>query len=537
MSNNISIPKPANQAWPLYRTQDAEWAAFAEAAAKIPKGFEVPMIIGGQEIRSSQKLESLDPTSGEVFCLAQRAETHHAEMAIEAALGARESWSRLPIENRVQKFRDLEWLLYQRRYEIMATAAKECGYIGNEVAVEWAEMIDFVRFNPYYLLELSRVTMGDGDHETNVMQLRPLKGFTAAVTPFNFPIAIGYNLPTAMAVCGNPVVWKPSSDAPLTSWLLMKAIEDAGFPPGVFNMLTGSGATVMGPVLQHRELTAVNFTGGYDTALSIGATLADPRLQRPHFPRWVAETGGKDFLYVDKAIDPWDVAACMIAGAFGRSGQKCSANSLVLVDRRAWADVRSALLEQMKSFKMGDPLERMTDMGPVVNQGSFDSITGFIARAKADSNVKTLWGGEYSNAKGYFIQPTFFEVLVDQHELINVEIFGPVTTIRVCEDVEHALRIIRANTYKLTGAVWSEDETFLHQYVPLLSEHAGNFYVNRKTTGAIVDQQPFGGDGASGTNFKAGGMWYLLQFLSQGTVTRRHARTLPKSGLWEWMEK
>jgi 1-pyrroline-5-carboxylate dehydrogenase len=189
----------------------------------------------------------------------------------------------------------------------------------------------------------------------------------------------------------------------------------------------------------------------------------------------------------------------------------------------------------MKSFKVKNPLERDADMGPVINAGAFKSITGFIDRAGKDPRVQRIWGGEFSDKAGYWIQPTFYEVDADRHELVNVEIFGPVTAIRPVENAEHALRIIQGNTYRLTGAVWSRNEAFLERWVPILSEYAGNFYVNRKTTGATVDQQPFGGDGASGTNYKAGGAWYLLQFVSQGTVTRRHSRVLRRFGPWGWM--
>jgi len=532
---NISIQKPKNQPLIDYRGNDADWNAFQEAAKKIPADFEVPMVIAGEEVRSKEKIDSIDPSTGKVFCRAQKATADHAKAAIEAALAAKEAWARLPIPARVQKFRDLEWILYQRRHETMAVAARECGFIAGEVSGSWAEMMDFIRFNPWFLLELSRLTLGDGTNETNTMHLRSLKGFTCAITPFNFPIAIGYNLPTVMALCGNTVVWKPSSDTPFTAYMLMRAIRDAGFPPGVINMITGPGAEIMPPVLHHPELTAVNFTGGHGTARDIGDTLYAKEIARPHFPRFVAETGGKDFMIVDASCDPWDVAASIIAGAFGRSGQKCSANSLVLADRKSWPDVKAALLAQMKNFRTKDPLERDSDMGPVINRGAFRSITGFIDRARQDSRVTTLCGGEYSDKEGLWIQPTFFEVDADEHELINVEVFGPVTAIRVVDGAEHALRIIARNTYRLTGAVWSSDETFLDKWVPILSEYAGNFYVNRKTTGAIVDQQPFGGDGASGTNYKAGGAWYLLQFLSQGSVTRRHARALRDSSIWGWM--
>lgn len=532
---NISMKRPQNQPLPAYTTDDAEWKAFQEAVSRTPRGFDVPMIIGGEEVRSSARMDSINPSTGEAFCTTQKATADHAKAAIEAAMAAKEAWAGLPPEARIQKFRDLEFVLNERRHEIMAVAAQECGYIAPECAGSWAEMMDFIRFNPWFYLNLWRTDMGDGPAETNTMRLRALKGFTCAITPFNFPIAIGYNLPTVMALCGNTVVWKPSSDAPMTSWMLMRAVQDAGFPPGVINMITGPGSAIMPPVLQHPEATCVNFTGSFDTARSIAHELFDPKTPRPHFPRFVAETGGKDFMVVDKDADAWDAAACIIAGAFGRSGQKCSANSLVLADRKSWPDLRAALLEQMGSFKTGNPLERTTNMGPVINRNAYEGITGFIKRAKQDSKVKTMLGGEFSDEKGFYVQPTFFEVDADRHELLSVEIFGPVVAFRVYDSCDQAVSILRNNPYRLTGAVWSRNEDFLSRWVPVLSEYAGNFYVNRKTTAATVDQQPFGGDGASGTNYKAGGAWYLLQFISQGTVTRRHARSRRHPGIWNWM--
>ncbi|MBM3287744.1 MAG: aldehyde dehydrogenase family protein [Candidatus Eisenbacteria bacterium] len=532
---NLSIKKPQNQPLIPYGTEDAEWKAFQQALDRIPRSFDVPMIIGGEEVRSTGRIESIDPSTGEVLCTTQKATGQHAKAAIDAALRAKEEWASLPYESRILKFRDLEHLLYERRHEICAVAAKECGYVAGECSGSWAEMMDFIRFNPWYYLQLWRTEMGDGPSETNIMRLRALKGFTCAITPFNFPIAIGYNLPTVMALCGNTVVWKPSSDAPLTSWLLMRAIRDAGFPPGVINMITGPGSETMPPVLKHPELLCVNFTGGFDTARMISHELFNRDTPRPHFPRFVAETGGKDFLVADKAIDVWDTAAAIIAGAFGRSGQKCSANSLLCVDKKVWPDLKAAILEQMKSYKTGNPLDRSTHMGPVINRGAFESITGFIKRAKSDPNVKTLAGGDFSSERGFFVQPTIFEVEAEDHELLSVEIFGPVIAAKVYDHVDEAIALIRGNAYRLTGSVCSQDEGFLAKYVPILAELAGNFYVNRKTTGATVDQQPFGGDGASGTNYKAGGIWYLLQFISQGTVTRRHARVPRKPGIWNWM--
>ena len=532
---NLSIQKPQNQLLIDYRNNDDEWNGFQQALQKTPKNFNVPMVINGEQLRTAEEFDSLNPATGEVFCQAQKGTQAEVHKAIEAAINAKKEWASLPPEFRIQKFRDLEQLLYERRHEICAVTAMECGFNSTESSGGWAEMMDFIRFNPYYYFHLLHTQTGSHPSETNQLLLRPLKGFTCAITPFNFPLAIGYNLPLVMALCGNTVVWKPSSDTPMTAWLLMKAIADAGFPPGVINMLTGPGAEIMTPILEHPEVTAVNFTGSINTARHIGDRLFTTQVERAHFPRFVAETGGKDFMVVDKSADVWDTASCIISGAFGRSGQKCSANSLLLVDEAVWSDLRDAILEQLETFKTGNPLERDCDMGPVINLNAFNKITGYIKRAQKDANVATLCGGEYDDSKGFYVQPTLFEVTVNRHELLSEEIFGPVTSVYVYEQFEQAVNIISNNRYRLTGAVCANDETFLHHAIPVLSEFAGNFYVNRKTTAAVVDQQPFGGDGASGTNYKAGGPWYLLQFLSQAIVTRRHARIHKESGLWGWM--
>jgi len=532
---NLSLSKPENQSLIDYRSSDHEWKKFQQALQKMPEHFDVPMIINAEEVSVAERFDSLNPATGEVFCQAQKGSQAEASKAIDAALHAKKKWASLPPAFRIQKFRDLEQILYDRRHEICAVAALECGFNCSEVAGGWAEMMDFVRFNPYYYSRLLQTQTGSHSAETSQLLLRPLKGFSCAITPFNFPLAIGYNLPLVMALCGNTVVWKPSSDAPMSAWMLMKAIADAGFPPGVINMVTGPGAEIMSPVLEHPDITAVNFTGSFNTARHIGDRLFTRQIERAHFPRLVAETGGKDFMVVDRSADVWDTATCIISGAFGRSGQKCSANSLLLVDKAIWADLRNALLEQLETFKTGNPVERDCDMGPVINRNAFDKITGYIRRAQNDANVTTICGGDFDDTEGLYVQPTIFEVSVDRHELLSEEIFGPVTSVYLYDEFEEAITIISNNRYRLTGAVCANDEAFLRRAIPVLSELAGNFYVNRKTTAATVDQQPFGGDGASGTNYKAGGPWYLLQFLSQGIVTRRHARTIKHAGLWEWM--
>ena len=422
-------------------------------------------------------------------------------------------------------------MLLKWKYELCAISSVECGYNSYETYVEWAELMDFVRFNNYFYSELLAEQLGDGWGETNQLQMRPLKGFTCAVTPFNFPQAIGYNLPLVRALSGNTVVWKPSDDAVLSGYMLMLALDEAGFPPGVINMISGDGKPCLPTVLTHPELTAVNFTGSFPTARAFGNYLYNTEHPRQNFPRYVAETGGKDFLVADKDIDVLDTARAIIQGAFGRSGQKCSANSVALIDEVIWPELRAALLKETSALVVCNATERKCDVGPVINERQFNKITSYIERAKNDKNCKIIAGGTYEKNNGFYVAPTIIEVSVDKHELLSEEIFGPVIAVRTFKKFEDVVPLISQHNYRLTGSVLSRNETFLEKAVPVLSQLAGNFYVNRKTTGAIVNMQPFGGDGASGTNGKAGGKWYLLNFISQGTITRRNVRSTTPSAI------
>jgi 1-pyrroline-5-carboxylate dehydrogenase len=521
----LSLNKPVNEPIISFKDDETAWKAFSQAVSSVPKGIEIPMIIGGERVFSSKKGRSVNPATLETVATYQEGDASHGERAAAAALAAKPAWAALSPAARIQKFRDLEVVLAKWKYETCATAAVECGYNALETSVSWAEMMDFVRFNSWFYTELLQEKMGDGILETNQLVLRPLKGFTCAVTPFNFPIAIGYNLPLVMALTGNTVVWKPSSDAVYVSYLLMLALEEAGFPPGVINLLTGEGPSCLPPVLKHPDLTCLNFTGSFATARVFGNYLFNTEHPRQNFPRFIAETGGKDFLVAHSDVDVKDTATCIVQGAFGRSGQKCSANSVVLAHEDVWPALREEIVQQTKALKMKNPVERDADLGPVINERAFDKIASCIDRAKKDPSVRLLAGGESTKTTGYFVEPTIFEVSTPSHELLREEIFGPVTAVKTFRTLEEAVGLIEQHNYRLTGSVISRDEAWLEKAIPLLSQLAGNFYVNRKTTGAMVDQQPFGGDGASGTNAKAGGKWYLTNFVSQGAITRRHART------------
>lgn len=525
----LSLKIPDNELIINPKENDGEWQKYSEAVQKVPKNFEIPMIINGKKIFSQTKIKNINPSNGEVIGTYQQADSSHSQQAIESALNAKESWAKLSPATRIQKFRDLENILLKWKYDLCAVSSVECGYNSFETYVEWAELMDFIRFNNYFYAELLAEQLGDGWGETNQLQLRPLKGFTCAVTPFNFPQAIGFHLPLVMALTGNTVVWKPSDDAVLSGYMLMLALEEAGFPPGVINMITGDGKACLPTVLTHNELTAVNFTGSFNTARIFGNYLYNTDYPRHNFPRFVAETGGKDFLVADKDINVEDTARAIVQGAFGRTGQKCSANSVVFVDEIIWSQLRIALLNETNALKICNVTERNCDVGPVINERQFEKITSYIERAKKDKNCKIIAGGVFEKNNGFYVMPTIIEVYIDKHELLSEEIFGPVVAIKTYKKFDEIIPMLNQHNYRLTGSVISRDETFLEKTIPILSQFAGNFYVNRKTTGAIVNMQPFGGDGASGTNAKAGGKWYLLNFISQGTITRRNTSSFTTS--------
>lgn len=521
-SFNFSISAPQNEKFFNPRDINHEWEQFYSATQKVPQNAEIPMIICGKKVYSTQKLHSINPSTGQPLAMFQQADESHAKSAIQAAMDAKPQWAALSPMARIQKFRDLEVILKKWKYELCAVEAIECGFTAHETYVEWAELIDFIRFNNYFYWDLLNEQLGDDEVESSSLCLRPLKGFTCAVTPFNFPLAIGYHLPLVMALTGNTVVWKPSDDAPLVSYFLMLALQEAGFPPGVINMITGDGTKCLPTVLTDPELSALNFTGSFATARIFGNYLYNTQYKRSNFPRYCAETGGKNFLIADADIDITDTARAIVQGAFGRSGQKCSANSIIFANAAIWPELKKQLIQEAQRLNVVSPLEKKSDLGPVINKKQFDKIKAYIERAKADKNCEVFFGG---STTGLFIDPTFIEISsVNDHELFREEIFGPVSAVKIYHNFDEVLALIQSHQYRLTGSVMSRNETFLADVVPILNEYAGNLYINRKTTGAIVHRQPFGGDASSGTNSKAGGKWYLLNFVSQCSITRRHDR-------------
>jgi 1-pyrroline-5-carboxylate dehydrogenase len=382
------------------------------------------------------------------------------------------------------------------------------------------EVIDFWRFNPYFMQQIYENQPISSPGVWNRVEYRALDGFVFAVTPFNFT-SIGANLPTSPALMGNTVLWKPASTGVYPAYFNMKLLMAAGLPPGVINLVVGSGGEVGDPVLASPDFAGLHFTGS--TAVfqsmwkSIGANM--PRYRT--YPRIVGETGGKDFVFAHPSADVAALVTALVRGAFEYQGQKCSAASRAYVPRSLWPKVQEQLLAQISEIKMGDTEDFRNFMGAVIDKAAFESIKEYVDFAKASSDAKVIAGGVCDDSVGYFIQPTVVLTTNPRHRLMQEEIFGPVLTLFVYEDgeLESALEVCDTGSpYALTGAVFAEDRQAAAMIAAALRDTAGNFYINDKPTGAVVGQQPFGGARASGTNDKAGSMWNLIRWASPRAI-------------------
>jgi 1-pyrroline-5-carboxylate dehydrogenase len=354
----------------------------------------------------------------------------------------------------------------------------------------------------------------------NRMEYRPLEGFVFAVTPFNFT-AIAGNLPTSAALMGNTVVWKPASTAAYSAHFLMKLLEEAGLPPGVINLVYGSGSKVGDPVLASPHLAGIHFTGSTAVFNGMWRTVAQNLEQYRNYPRIVGETGGKDFIVAHPSADVDAVATAILRGSFEYQGQKCSAASRVYAPASVWPELRERLAAEVGSIRMGDPSDFSNFMGAVIDGASFATQREAIEEARAHAQTEVVVGGGVDDERGFFVEPTVIETRDPDFRLLRDELFGPVVTTYVYDenDWDGTLDLIdRTAPYGLTGAVFSEDRAAIQEAKERLRYAAGNFYVNDKPTGAVVGQQPFGGSRASGTNDKAGSMWNLIRWVTPRTV-------------------
>ncbi|MFM8806381.1 MAG: L-glutamate gamma-semialdehyde dehydrogenase [Sphingomonadales bacterium] len=525
----FSYPLPANEPVLGYAPGSAERKRLKEALAELKsQQVDVPMYIGAKEVRTGKKVAMHPPHERKhVLGYFHQGEEKHVQLAIEAALEARASWAVTSWENRAAIFLKAADLM-ATKYRSYMTGTTMLGQSKNAFQAEIdaaCELIDFLRFNVHYLSEIYKQQPASAPGIHNRMEYRPLEGFVLAVSPFNFT-AIGGNLPTAPALCGNVVVWKCANTQVYSAQMTMRILKEAGLPDGVINLIYVDGATIGRVCFNHRDFAGVHFTGSTGVFNNMWETIGKNMGKYRSYPRIVGETGGKDFVLAHRSADPDVLVTALLRGAFEYQGQKCSAASRAYIPSNIAEEVKKKLVAGIKSFKMGS-VENFTNfINAVIDQKSFDSIKRYIDQAKKDPKCTILAGGKCDDKEGYFVQPTLIETKNPRSLTMCEEIFGPVLTIYVypAGGFEKALELVDTTSpYALTGAIIAQDRAAVELATDRLRHAAGNFYINDKPTGAVVGQQPFGGGRASGTNDKAGAMLNLYRWLSARTIKETFA--------------
>ena len=484
---------------------------------------EIPCIIGGEEIRTGRTRPSTVPHRKEhILADVHQGGAAEVERAIQAAATAWHDWSRTPWEERVAiLLRAAELLAGPWRDTLNAATMLGQSKTAHQAEIDAAcETIDFFRFNTTYLARIYEEQPESSPGVWNRLEYRSLEGFVFAVSPFNFT-AIGANLTSSPALMGCTVVWKPASTAMLSAYYTMKLFEEAGLPPGVINLVYGSGADIGTPALVHPDLAGVHFTGSTSVFQGIWREIGGSIERYRNYPRIVGETGGKDFVLAHPSADANEVATAILRGAFEYQGQKCSAASRVYAPSNLWPALRDRLAEEAATIKVGDVADFTNFMGAVIDESSFRTQREAIDEARTHPETEVVTGGAVDDSVGYFVEPTVIETRDPGFRLLRDELFGPVLTCYVYPegDFEDTLDLVdRTAPYALTGAIFSEDRYALRHASERLRYAAGNVYLNDKPTGAVVGQQPFGGSRASGTNDKAGSMWNLIRWVSPRTI-------------------
>jgi 1-pyrroline-5-carboxylate dehydrogenase len=515
---------PANEPVHEFLPGSPERRQLRETIRRIgSRTIEIPLVLGGKRVKTGNLGECRCPHDHE-HLLGHFHKASKAEVlaAIEAAARAWPDWSRTPWEDRASIFlRAAELLAGPYRHVVNAATmlgqSKTCHQAEIDAA---AELVDFLRFNVHFLQRIYRQQPESESGVWNRVEYRPLEGFVFAVTPFNFTSIAG-NLPTAPAIMGNTVLWKPASSAVYSAHYLMEMFTEAGLPEGVINFVPGSGGEVGDPALGHPSLAGVHFTGSTDVFHGVWRTIGANIDKYANYPRIVGETGGKDFVFAHASADAKALAAALVRGAYEYQGQKCSAASRAFVPKSLWKKLRDELTGQISEIRMGDPTDFQNFMGAVIDKSAFDSIEKYIKFAKRSSEAKCLAGGGCDSSEGWFIEPTLIETQNPEFKLMREEIFGPVLTIFVYadRDLDGALALCdKGSPYALTGAVFATDRKAIAHIADRLRHAAGNFYINDKPTGAVVGQQPFGGSRASGTNDKAGSAQNLQRWVTPRSI-------------------
>jgi len=541
MNGIIKVPAPSTEPIKGYAPGSPEKASLKTQLKKmLSEEIEIPLIIGGKEVKTGQMADCRIPHDhGHLLARYHKAGPDEISKAAEAAKTAWKDWSEMDWVSRASIFlRAAELLATKYRDTVNAATMLGQSKTVHQAEIDSAcELIDFYRFNPYYMSQIYAQQPDSSPEIWNYMEYRALEGFIFAVTPFNFTSIAG-NLPTSPALMGNVVLWKPASSAVYSAYFLALLFKEAGLPDGVINFIPGPGRYVGGPVLEKPDFAGVHFTGSTEVFQGMWKTIGANIMKYKSYPRIVGETGGKDFIFVHESADIDAVVTALIRGAFEYQGQKCSAASRAYIPSNLWASVKDNLIDLAKTVKMGDIMDFSNFMGAVIDRAAFDTIVDYIEFAKQSNDAEIICGGSYDDSKGYFIEPTIIVTTNPRHKLIKEEIFGPVMTIFVYEKNKYQETLEICDTtspYGLTGAIFANDRQAVNQGMKALRHSAGNFYINDKPTGAVVSQQPFGGARGSGTNDKAGSYMNLLRWTSARTI--KEAMNPPKDYRYPFLQE
>ncbi len=518
------VPVATNEPIYSYAPGSSERAELAATIQKMrSETIDVPMYIGNQEVRTEKKIAMTPPHDHQhVLGYYHQGGKEHVEMAIEAALAAKPQWENLAWEHRASIFLKAAELI-SGPYRMKLNAATMLGQSKNAFQAEIdsaCEIADFLRFNVQYMTEIYQQQPQSSKGIWNRLEQRPLEGFVFALTPFNFT-AIAGNLPTAPAMMGNTVVWKPSKTAVYSAQVLMEVFKQAGVPDGVINLVYVSGPVAADVIFNSPDFAGIHFTGSTEVFQNIWKTIGNNIHKYKSYPRIVGETGGKDYIFMHPSGCPKEVATAITRGAFEYQGQKCSAASRAYIPAQHWNEVMNLVKKDLEKIKTGGTEDFTNFHNAVIDEDSFDKLANAIDQAKASSDAEIIAGGTYDKSTGYFIQPTVIRATKPDYITMEEELFGPVITIYVYDDdkVDETLDILdKTSIYALTGAIFSNCRYTIEKLVKRLTHTAGNFYINDKPTGAVVGQQPFGGGRGSGTNDKAGAMINLLRWVSPRTI-------------------
>ncbi|PNR89460.1 1-pyrroline-5-carboxylate dehydrogenase [Petrotoga sp. 9T1HF07.CasAA.8.2] len=542
MNNSIPIfEMPENEPILNYEPGSKEKKELKEKLSELKsEKIEIPLIIGGKEVRTGDLGKCVMPHDHRhVLAEYHKASEKEVAMAIESSLEAKKIWDKFSWADRLSIFKKAAELL-STNWRSTLNAATMLGQSKNVFQAEIdsaCELTDFLRFNSYYATKIYMDQPKSTKGVWNRLEYRPLEGFVFAVTPFNFTSIAG-NLPTAPAIMGNTVLWKPASSAVYSAYFFMKLLQEAGLPDGVINFIPGSGSKIGSIVFKDPNFTGLHFTGSAPTFQNMWETIGKNIRNYKTYPRIVGETGGKDFVIAHESSEIETLATALIRGAFEYQGQKCSAVSRAYIPNNIWPKVKENLIENLKEIKIGSPENFTNFMNAVIDKEAFDKIKSYIDFAKESNEAEIIYGGKCDDSIGYFIEPTVILTTNPKFKTMEEEIFGPVLSIYVydAKEFDSVLKLCdETSPYGLTGAIFAQDRNAIKKAEEVLVNAAGNFYINDKPTGAVVAQQPFGGSRASGTNDKAGSVINLLRWVSTRAIKENFAP--PKDFKYPFMKE